>query len=125
MERKVRNPKLQDNDGDDPLSGQRKTVVINMITTEHHWSSRSGMPSLRVSYLPENYAERQVSEYLCFEHEGYAKQKAGEIWIKLGGQLPIPQSVEDAKDREIELRRPSAVKIERDGKYWRVMKRIY
>jgi DNA repair protein RadD len=35
------------------------------------------------------------SEWVCFEHTGYARQKA-ELWWRRRSTLPVPQNVEDA-----------------------------
>lgn len=67
-------------------------------------------PSMRVSYqvgLSQSY-----SEWICFEHEGFARMKALKWWISRGGSRPEPETVVEALDRAYhELRTPGRIWI--------------
>jgi hypothetical protein len=46
------------------------------------WHSKEGKPdSLRVDYY--SGLLRVASEWVCFEHTGYARQKAEQWWVRL------------------------------------------
>ena len=50
-------------------------------------------PTLRVDY---NVGwEHWISEWICFEHEGFARQKA-EKWWKARSELNVPETIEEA-----------------------------
>jgi len=70
-------------------------TVNKIFVSEHH---KEGKPvSLRVFYDCGIY--RRVSEWACFEHEGFAKEKAAVWWRMHGGQLPIPRTALEARIR--------------------------
>jgi len=88
---------------------------VTGIEYETHTSIRSGMKTLRVDY---NCGLIRFSEYVCIEHDGYARSKAVAWWIRMGGSAPIPSSVREAEDRAAaELRRPTLITVKRVGKY--------
>lgn len=73
------------------------------------------MTTLRVDY---QCGLVRFSEYICIEHEGYARSKAIAWWVRMGGSVPAPSSVREAEDRAAaELRRPTLITVKRVGKY--------
>ena len=74
-------------------------------------------PTLRVDYT---CGMRVVSEWVAFEHPGYAGAKASAWWLNRGGRAPSPETVDAALERSGELRTPAEIVIVRDGKYDRV-----
>lgn len=52
-------------------------------------------PSMRVDYEIGYY--KYKSEWVCFEHHGYARQKAV-AWWQLRSTFPVPDTVDDAVD---------------------------
>lgn len=94
------------------------------------WSrhKKAGSPdSVRVTYFA---GVMQHSEWLAFEHDGFAKSKAAEWWRKHGGALPVPRTVEEALNRyRGELTRPATIYVERqpvpNEKFWRVKGRTF
>jgi hypothetical protein len=56
--------------------------------------------------------------YLCFEHAGYAQQKAIQMWKKLGGGTP-PKLSSEAYMRAMkgELATPEQIRVKKRGKY--------
>ena len=88
---------------------------VTGIEYDAHTSIRSGMKTLRVDY---NCGLIRFSEYVCIEHDGYARSKAVAWWIRMGGRAPIPSSVREAEDRAAaELRRPTLITVKRVGRY--------
>jgi DNA repair protein RadD len=80
---------------------------------------KSGRPdSMRVMYW---IGLKTYSDWICFEHSGYAAEKAVLWWAKRGGEDPPPATVDEALERVGELRMPETVKLKKDGKYWRVI----
>ena len=61
-----------------------------------------------------------VREFVCFDHHGFARQKAVQWWLKHGGSAPAPASVAEAMGRTAELLRPVLAWLEADGKYMRI-----
>ncbi len=78
--------------GDAAIIGPQKTrhEVTRVRVTRHEKPGRP--PTLRVSYhTPEGW----FSEWICFEHDGYAQKKAGWWWSRRFG-YPVPTTVDRA-----------------------------
>jgi len=82
---------------------------------------KNGRQSLRVLFQGKA-PWRQVSEFLCFEHGGWAAHKAGERWRQLGGEAPAPRSVAEGYERAEELGSVARVGVVKDGSFWRIVK---
>lgn len=67
----------------------------------------------------------EVSEWVAFEHTGFARQKAAKWWIEHGGGLPVPTTIDEALAKFSSLRRPASITLARDGKYTRIDKRRF
>ncbi len=76
-------------------------------------------PMLRINYRA---GLRIVSDFLCFEHGGYAAQKAVQKWHRLGGQMPPPTMAADAFNRQAELPRAAEMEVMKEGKYYRILR---
>jgi DNA repair protein RadD len=80
-------------------------AVVQISYTEHR---KEGKPvSLRVAYTCEGFGKR-ISEFLCFEHEGFAKAVAKCWWQTHCGKQPAPKTAFEARIRIVdcgELRR--------------------
>lgn len=78
-------------------------------------------PGKPVSMLVEYVCGLSIHrEWVCFEHEGYAKTKAIGWWMKRATTFPgvrPPASVSDALHRRAELLQPTEIKVRRAGKY--------
>lgn len=79
-----------------------------------------GTPSFRIDYELE--CNERISDFWCFGHTGFARQKACQNWEKFGGKLPHPKDAFEAESRAHELRQPTKIEAKKDGKYWRVTK---
>jgi len=73
-------------------------------------------PSLRVEYQCGLAVYR---EWICLEHQGFAKRKAHAWWKRMAKSDP-PASVDEAIARSGEVAKPSAILVAKDGKYMRV-----
>ncbi|VTS03345.1 DEAD/DEAH box helicase [Tuwongella immobilis] len=79
------------------LSGQVSTESFNVISVIYsvHSKRHSEARSLRVDY--KIGWQRFQSEWICFEHTGFAHQKAVRWW-KQRSRLPVPQTAREAWD---------------------------
>lgn len=91
--------------------------------------TESDPATLRIDYdckRPGEFQKQHVSEWVCIEHEGFARKKAV-LWWKARSIADCPSSVEEA----IELldcgaaRNPSGIVTEMDGKYYRIQSVVF
>ena len=61
-------------------------------------------------------------EWLCFSHQGYARQKAESWWLRAAGTA-LPRSTEEALSRIAECRAPAAISIRPSGRYFEIVGR--
>lgn len=96
-----------------------------LSTAEAEWypvTSRSfkfhdkigGTPSVKVTYAFES---QMVSEWICPQHDGFAKTKADKYWSLHRGRRPFPASVDEFLDRADELVVTSEVRVKFAGKW--------
>jgi DNA repair protein RadD len=74
-------------------------------------------PSLRVDYF---CGLLRHSRWVCFEHDGYARDKARQWWIR-NAYTPPPATVDEALRRQGELTMPREIRVKRQGKYFEVI----
>lgn len=70
-------------------------------------------PSLRVEYRVGMTFHR---EWVCFEHQGYARTKAESWWLRRA-PAPVPRTVAEAIARAADIAVPSHIRVKRSGKY--------
>lgn len=99
---------------------QPKIVDYEISDVRYSIHQKEGKPdSLRVDY----YAglRRVGSEWVCFEHQGFARAKAEQWWDKrYPGEYPAPRTSSDANQRLIDdvfIRTPTAIRVNETGKY--------
>ncbi|WP_213686197.1 DEAD/DEAH box helicase [Roseicyclus sp.] len=76
-----------------------------------------GRPSLKVTY---SCGLTSYSEWVCIEHQGYARQKATDWWCKRAPGLPVPLSVDEAIAQAGHLARPSDISVRPSGRYFEI-----
>jgi DNA repair protein RadD len=76
-----------------------------------------GRPSLKVTY---SCGLTSYSEWVCIEHQGYARQKAADWWRKRAPDAPIPLSVDEAIAQARRLTRPSDISVRSSGRYFEI-----
>lgn len=101
-----------------PILGSVPTeLVVSSVTYATH--RKADRPdSLRVDHW---CGLARYSEWVCLEHKGFAQTKAAKWWVRRGGQLPIPSSVEEALERYEELRTPTSIRVRKEGEFWRIV----
>lgn len=81
------------------------------------------LPSLRVDYFgPSSRSQWDAvaSEWICVEHEGYARVKAEAWWSQRFDGLSCPTAVDEALELVSDARRVTAIWTMPEGKYTRV-----
>jgi DNA repair protein RadD len=80
-------------------------------------------PTLRIDYdcQQDGMMKQTISEWVCIQHSGYARTKAG-LWWQARSLLDCPDDITEAIDliRRGALRNPATITTERDGKYFRI-----
>lgn len=95
---------------------------IDVDSVRYYRHEKPGSPpSMRVEYTCGFVVHR---EWVCFEHQGYARSKA-EAWWRRAAQTPIPRNTEDAIKRASEIACPSAIQIRPDGKFFQIVGRRF
>lgn len=106
----------------DTASAVLSTDIVWHSVTEVAYSrhqGKDGKPdTLRVDYW--SAWKRVASEFVCLEHEGYARMKARQWWQQRG-EMPPPDTIDEALARTGELREPSPIAVQMEGKYPRVV----
>ncbi len=93
-------------------------VEVESVTFSKH-EKMGSVSTMRVTYHNEI---RDYSQWICFEHDGKPKDMARMWWRKLGGQMPVPTTVDDAVARAPdELSRISSIIVRQTGRYQEVV----
>ncbi|WP_425067765.1 DEAD/DEAH box helicase family protein [Reyranella sp.] len=74
-------------------------------------------PSMRVDY---SCGLVRHSEWICFEHTGYARQKAVDWWQRRGS-APVPSTVAEALDATDILAMPTAIFVRPSGRFTEIV----
>ncbi len=93
-----------------------KWVQVSGVSYSRH-DKRGGRPSLKVSY---SCGLTTYREWVCFEHQGYARRKAEEWWRKRAPGLPVPRSVNEALAQSCHLVRPSDISVRPSGRFFEI-----
>lgn len=92
-------------------------VAVSSMRAARH--TKLGSPdSLRLQYTCGLIVHR---EWMCIEHHGFARDKAAALWRRMGGNLPVPATVDEALARIGELSTPIAIRVKPAGKYHEVI----
>ncbi len=107
------------------LSGTEEAPVVETVTT---WRPKRHTKPDKPDSVCVEYDTGLLTgprrEWLCFEHGGYAAQKAAYWWVGHGGQSPAPTTVTEAMSRWRELRMPDELMMRRENKYWVIVRAI-
>lgn len=91
--------------------------VWHAVTSRHfreHPPKPGKPPSVKVTYMLGLHAQ---NEWICCQHDGYAKAKADRWWRMHGGALPFPKTVDEFLDRADELKVTAEIQLRPNGKY--------
>lgn len=102
-----------------------KTVEVGSLKFFKHMK-KDKPPSLRVEYHSHSlFGSRIASEWVCFEHSGFARQKAEDWWKEMTGDDTPPKTVDEALELTHLVSTPDEIVIEPDGKWVRIKKKIF
>ncbi|MEK9644984.1 MAG: DEAD/DEAH box helicase [Alphaproteobacteria bacterium] len=96
-------------------------VEVDELRASEWLKKGAEVPTVRVDYMRNG--RTVVSEWICPQHGGFAGEKAGAWWHRMGGDLPPPHTVALALERieHGELLEVERVKIGKDGDFPRVV----
>ena len=119
-------------DEDSSIIGDAEPVewqVESVIGLEHRKKNHEDAPpTLRVMYTcqpcgddePGNLGGQTFSEWVCFEHSGFAREKA-EAWWNERSNEPVPGTVADALVLFNSCRQPERITVQPDGRWQRIV----
>jgi len=113
--------KLDDKAAERPLlSTQIRPEWIDVSTVSYaRHQGRDGKPdSMRVDY---GSGLAKHSEWICFEHTGYPRQKACAWWTRRAPASPVPMTVADALPMAGALQKPIQIQVKQVGKYTEIV----
>lgn len=100
--------------------------VVEEVRLARHKKRKAeeGAPeTLRVDYLCKGQGniEHTISEWVCLEHEGFARRKAA-LWWKARSRAPLP-NINGAIDlwERGAIAMPARLTAQREGKFWRIL----
>ena len=97
------------------LSTQIQAAWCDVTGVTYARHDKPGKPaSLRVTY---ECGLARHSEWVCFEHTGFPRDKAVGWWRRRAGNLPPPATVDEALRQLDQLRRPIAIQVRPAGQY--------
>ncbi len=91
-------------------------VAVSNLSYSRH-DKRGGRPSLKVTY---SCGLTTYQEWICFEHQGYARRKAEDWWRKRAPGQPVPRSVNEALTLSRSLARPSHISVRPSGRFFEI-----
>jgi len=119
-------------DSDSTLTGPQvpETWDVGFVSYRRHVKkdSTESPPTLRVDYECSpageeagNLNKTTISEWVCVEHTGFAKTKAG-LWWSARSEFAEPETVVDALELATSgaLRKPSKITTVKEGKWYRI-----
>jgi DNA repair protein RadD len=107
-----------------PLSQYQPPIEYDVESVFYYLHEKNDKISMRVSYGIG--CLNSVSEWICVEHEGYAKQKAVE-WLKdhVPEGYPIPDTVEECLELKDEFKKPIKIFVDYNQKFPRIISKLY
>jgi len=98
-------------------TGRPEWLDVGAVTYHRH-EKPGRPPSLRVDYHCGLVRHR---EWVCLEHDGYARQKAATWWRRRDGSSDVPATVDEALARADELRQPVQIAVRFSGRFTEVV----
>jgi len=90
---------------------------VTKVTYTRHQKRGGGTPSMRVDY---RCGLTTFSEWVCFEHAGFARQKACQWWSRRMPKYPVPNTVEVVLKASEYLPIPTRICVKPEGKYTKI-----
>lgn len=111
--------KIKEHADDTPIYGRGEAQwrPVSSRRFDFHEGKGNKPPSVKVSYM---CGLTSIREWLCPQHQGFAKSKADRYWHRHGGERPFPNSVMEWLERQRELKTTDEIAVKPDGKYYSV-----
>jgi DNA repair protein RadD len=103
-----------------PVMGGERVWLEVRHTIFRLYLKPGSQPTLQATHHVEG---DDVREWIALEHHGFARLQAARWWRAMGGTEPIPRTVANALDRIDELDRIIALRVYREGHFWRIAAR--
>ena len=103
------------------LSKDDKRIVVGVIYSAHNVFRKGKTPCLKVKYQHDDGSE--THDYVCLQHEGFAKQKADKWWKERNGEDISGLKIEDIVNRCLcdQIKVPSEIVVKKEGNYDRII----
>jgi len=103
-----------------PPPREEKVYSVHEMICEHHHGKGGKKDTMRVRY---RIGYSSVSTWVCIEHpeNSWARKCAESWWTQHGGQIPVPDIVEDALEQVADLNMPKFIKVLEGDKYPEVL----
>ena len=98
-------------------SGKPEWLPVTRVSYARH-DKPGKPPSLRVDYWSGLSSH---TEWVCIEHQGYARQKAASWWANRAPGLPLPTRVNDALAVSARLKCPSQIAVRPSGRFTEIV----
>jgi DNA repair protein RadD len=108
---------LDANASKDKILSEAVWYDVDRVRYEHHFNKFKGSETMRVDYV---CGLRKFSEWVCFQHTGYARLKAEQWWIKCcENEREPPKNVIDAVEAAQSggLLEPLEILVHEQGKF--------
>ena len=76
-------------------------------------------------YHPADMRKKNLKEWRCFNHEGYARRKAENWWVEMGGSIPYPATTDEAMQRRDEIKHPELINVRQNGPYQEIVNYVF
>lgn len=91
-------------------------MTVASIVCSEHIAKKTGIPLLKVEYQSDHLVPTKLYDWVCLEHEGWARTKARTWWLDRAGTSP-PDSIQEAIERLDELNFHDIIEYKKIGKY--------
>ncbi len=98
-------------------TGKPQWLHVDRVSYRAH-EKPGGRTTLQVDYQCGFTRHR---EWVCFEHTGYARQKAVAWWRQRGRGLPVPADVTEALARSGQLAAPTEIAVRPQGRFTEIV----
>jgi DNA repair protein RadD len=98
-------------------TGKPQWLAVDGVSYRAH-EKPGGRTTLQVGYRCGMVRHR---EWVCFEHKGYARQKAVAWWRQRGRGLPVPADVTEALARSGQLAAPTEIAVRPSGRFTEIV----
>lgn len=110
-------PNIASRSFDDPLLTRQlseKVYNVDECFYKLHVKRSNGSRSLKVDY---QCGIARISDWICFEHEGFALTKAKQWWSRRMPGKECPVTIEEALDQSASIPMPKTITVIPEGKY--------